>query len=134
MTLKTRQTLLLVAAIFNWVVGLSLFFVPDLFLSLLQVEPLTGRAFWLQQFAGLVFIFGLGYFWAARDFHGNRSIVRLAVLAKTGVAAIALINVVDGKINWPIMIPASADVIFACLFITALSYSDDSDTVDTQPA
>ena len=120
MTPESAQKLFLVTAIFNWVVALGLFFVPGLFLSLFFVAALPEQSLWVQQFAGLVFIFGFGYYWASRDFYSNQAIVRLAVYGKFGVTLIALFNVLDGDVSWQFMIPASADTVFACLFIVAL--------------
>ena len=40
------------------------------------------QTFWVQQFAGLVLMFGIGYFRASRDFEANANIIRLAVAAK----------------------------------------------------
>ena len=56
MTPESAQKLFLVAAIFNWIVALGLFFVPGLFLSLFFVAPLPEQSVWVQQFAGLVFV------------------------------------------------------------------------------
>ena len=120
MTPESAQKLFLVAAIFNWIIALGLFFVPGLFLSLFFVAPLPEQSVWVQQFAGLVFTFGCGYYWASRDFYSNQAIVRLAVYGKFGVALIGLLNVLDGDISWQFMIPASADAVFACLFIVAM--------------
>lgn len=120
MTPDTTKKMFLIAAIFNWIVALGFFFVPGVFLSLFFIAPLPEQSVWVQQFAGLVFMFGLGYYWASRDLHSNQAIVRLAVWAKWGVVLIGLLNVLSGDISWQFMIPASADGVFAVLFVMAL--------------
>lgn len=120
MTPDTTRKLFWVAALFNWIVALGFFFVPDMFLSLFFVTPVPEQSIWVQQFAGLVFFFGIGYYWASRDLYSNQGIVRLAVYAKFGVVLIGLLNVITGDISWQFMIPASADAVFAYLFIVAL--------------
>jgi hypothetical protein len=120
MSPDATKKMFLGAAIFNWIVALGLFFVPDIFLSAFFITPTPDQSVWVQLFAGLVFVFGFGYYWASRDFYNNRPIVRLAVWGKWSVVLIALLNVMSGDINWQFMIPAGADAVFAILFILAL--------------
>jgi hypothetical protein len=112
------------AAVFNWIIGLGLFLVPDIFLSLFFIAPTPDQSVWVQEFAGLVTVFGIGYYWAAKDFHNNRSIVRLAVWGKSAVVLIALLNVIRGDASWQFMIPAAGDAVFVVLFILALKSSE----------
>ena len=116
----TTSLMLLVAAVFNWVVALALFFAAPAFLDLFSAAPVPEQTLWVQQFAGLVFFFGVGYYQASRDFDANRNIIRLAVWAKFGVVLIGVLNVILGDISWHFLIPASADGIFAVLFLIAL--------------
>jgi hypothetical protein len=117
---ETASNIFLSGAIFNWAVALALFFIPRLFLNLLGVTPSPEQSLWVQQFAGLVFVFGIGYYWASRDFEANIQIIRLAVIGKAGVVLVGLLNVVTGDISWQFMLPASGDLIFVVLFIMAL--------------
>ena len=121
MTHESASKMFLAAALFNWFVAINLFFVPTMFLGLLFVTPTPEQSVWVQQFAGLVFFFGVGYFWASRDFDNNVQIIRLAVWAKSGVVAIGLLNVLMGDISWQFMLAASVDALFAVLFIQALN-------------
>lgn len=120
MTPEVSARMFLVAAIFNWAVALTLFFIPGIFLDLLVVTPTPEQSLWVQQFAGLVFVFGIGYYWASRNFQANIQIIRLAVIGKVGVVLIGVLNVVTGDISWQFMIPAAADAVFVTLFILAL--------------
>lgn len=110
----------LAAAIFNWVVAAGLFFLPNIFLGLFFISPGVDQLLWLQQFAGLVFVFGIGYYWAYRDLAANRAIIRLAIIGKFSVVLVGILNVQMGEISWQFMVPASVDAIFALLFIRAL--------------
>lgn len=120
MTSDTASKMFLVGAVFNWIVGATLFFMPNIFLSLFFVTPPVEQTLWIQQFGGLVFVFGIGYYWASRDFEVNQQIIRLAVIAKSAVVLVGLLNVLTGGISWQFMIPASADAIFVALFVLAL--------------
>ena len=117
---ETASNMFLGGAIFNWAVALTLFFIPGIFLNLLAVTPTPEQSLWVQQFAGLVFVFGIGYYWASRDFEANVQIIRLAVIGKAGVVLIGLLNVATGDVSWQFMLPASGDLIFVILFIMAL--------------
>ncbi|RLQ21044.1 hypothetical protein DWB85_14185 [Seongchinamella sediminis] len=108
------------AALFNWVVALGLFLIPGVFLGLFAVTPAPEQTLWTQQFAGLVFIFGIGYYQASKDLATLAPVIRLAVWGKWGVVAIAALNVLTGDISWQFLIPASADGVFAILFTLAL--------------
>ena len=115
-----RSRMFRLAALFNWVVGAGLLLIPGPFLGMIGVSPLPEQSLWIQQFAGLVFIFGFGYYQASRDFEKMAPLIRLAVWAKWGVVLIGLVNVFIGDISWQIMIPASADGVFAVLFMREL--------------
>jgi len=117
---KENKVLFLTAAIFNWTVGLLLAFKAGLLFDLFQVTPVPTEPLFLQLFAWLVFAFGVGYFWASRDFAANASIIRLGVPAKLGVVLIALACVLNGVVSWQIMILASVDMVYAFLFWRAL--------------
>ena len=117
---QTASNMFLGGAIFNWAVALTLFFIPGVFLNLLSVTPTPQQSVWVQQFAGLVFVFGIGYYWASRDFEANIQIIRLAVIGKAGVVLIGVLNVVIGDVSWQFMLPASGDLIFVVLFVMAL--------------
>ena len=117
---ETASNMLLGGAIFNWVAALPLFFIPGFFLNLLSVTPAPQQSLWVQQFAGLVFVFGIGYYWASRDFEANIQIIRMAVIGKAGVVLIGLLNVATGDVSWQFMLPVSGDLIFVILFVMAL--------------
>jgi hypothetical protein len=120
MTPEARSKMFFVAAIFNWMVGVTLFFIPNFFLDLFFVSPGVDQSLWIQQFAGLVFVFGIGYYWASKDFSANLGLIRLAIIAKSSVVLVGVFNVLMGGISWQFMIPASFDAIFVVLFIQAL--------------
>ncbi len=121
MTRESASKMFFAAALFNWMVAVSLFFIPEVFFTVFFVAPAPEQTLWVQQFAGLVFFFGLGYYWASRDFDRNVQIIRLAVWAKSGVVVIGLLNVLMGDISWQFMLAASVDALFVVLFIQALN-------------
>lgn len=121
MSPSAASRMFLAAAIFNWVVAAALFFIPNVLLDLLSISPRVEQTLWVQEFAGLVLMFGIGYFWAFRDFEANANIIRLAVAAKSLVVLIGLLNVFAGQISWQFMLVASIDALFVVLFVVALN-------------
>ena len=117
---ETASRIFLAGAIFNWAVAITLFFIPGIFLALLSITPAPEQSLWVQQFAGLVFVFGIGYYWASRDFEANVQIIRMAIVGKSGVVLIGLFNVMSGDVSWQFMLPASGDLIFVILYVMAL--------------
>ena len=117
---ETVSKIFLGGAVFNWIVAGSLFFIPEVLLNLFAVTPTPEQSLWVQQFAGLVFVFGIGYYWASRNFEANIQIIKLAVIGKAGVVLIGVLNVMSGSISWQFMLPASADAVFVILFVMAL--------------
>ena len=120
MTAKAIRALFLTAAIFNWLVGLALLFDAALLFELFRVTPLPTEPLFVQLFAWLVIVFGVGYFWASRDPAGNVPIIKLGVLGKCSVFLVCLAGIAMGSVSWQMMILASADLLYAFLFWRSL--------------
>ena len=109
------------AAAFNWAVALALAFLARPLFELFRVSPAPTEPLFLQLFAWLVFVFGIGYWWVARDPLVNRPIIRLGILGKWSVFLAALILVLADAVSWQIMLLAGGDGIFALFFGLALA-------------
>ncbi|MEH6634244.1 MAG: hypothetical protein V7700_01940 [Halioglobus sp.] len=131
MSHSSHKLLFTVAAGFNWLVGLILFFNADLLLELLHITPVPIETTFLRLFAGLVFVFGFGYYAAGSDLKTNAPVIRLGGIAKLMVVAIAAYEVVLGNISWQLMLVASADLIFALLFFRALRIAITNQNITT---
>ena len=131
MSPSSHKLLFTVSAGFNWLVGLILFFNADLLLELLHITPLPIETTFLRLFAGLVFVFGFGYYAAGSDLKTNAPVIRLGGIAKLMVVAIAAYEVVLGNISWQLMLVASADLIFALLFFRALRIAITNQNITT---
>ena len=115
-----NKQLMYSAAIFNWLIAIAFTAAPNLvYTYLLSGEPPAGQAM-LYLFAGLVFVFGIGYFWAGRNFESNISIVKLGIIGKLTVFAIALITGFLGLSTMLFLAAAFVDFIYALLFIRAV--------------
>lgn len=105
----------LTAAIFNWLVGLSLAFDTTQMATSMGLETVPYDAFYSPVTGMFIFLFGLLYFAVWRDL-GNRAIVLIGTIGKLGAFALTMSAV------WRGLAPASMgglvviDLIYAALF------------------
>ena len=114
------RLMLQTAAAFNGLVALGLAVDVEMLFGWFRVTPSPTEPLFVYLFAWLVFAFGVGYFWASRDPAGNRPLIRLGIVGKLGVVAVALVSTVTGVVSWQLMILAGADLVYAVLFWRAL--------------
>ena len=120
MTESFSRKMFWTAAIFNWAVALILALRAPLLFELFSVTPVPSEALFLQLFAWLVFVFGIGYYWAASDPVANAPVIRLGILGKSSVVLVSIACVAAGVVSWQMLILASADAVYAVLFLRAL--------------
>jgi hypothetical protein len=120
MNRETSHKLLLVAALFNWMVGTALIVDAAWLMGLFRVTPLPTEPLFVYLFAWLVIVFGIGYYWSARDPVAYAPVIRLGVIGKLGVVAVVLLATLQGHTSWQMNIVSSADLVFAVLFIAVL--------------
>lgn len=116
-----RPALFLIAALWNWSIAVSAFALPGLVYRLTMPIPAPDNLAMTYLFMGLVLVFGIGYFWAWQDFARNAPLVRLGVVGKLTVFFIATIAMLTGQIGVLLFVIAFGDLIFALLFLRALS-------------
>lgn len=106
------------SAIFNFTAAFSMLFVPELlFKILLMSDRLTTEAIpWLHQFAGLVFVFGIGYWVISRNPMLHKDIVWMGCIGKIVVFSIAWIDIAlfDAPVGFGVLV--IADLLFAIFF------------------
>jgi len=116
----TRKKMLISAACFNWLAALALLLIPATLFQLFRITPLPAEPLFLHLFAVVVFVFGIGYYWAAIDFVRNAPIVRLGMIGKLAVFVTGLVNTLLGNVSWQIMLLVSVDLLYAVLFFMTL--------------
>jgi hypothetical protein len=108
------------AAWFNWVAGGAVAVNAGWLFGLFRITPLPTEPLFLQLFAWLVIVFGIGYFWASRDPVVNVPVIKLGMIGKLSVVLVSLACVLTGSISWQIMLLVSADLLYVILFWRAL--------------
>ncbi len=117
-----------VAALWNWLAALLFMAMAVLDLQVLSlfltIKPVS--YLWFNLFFGVVFVFGLGYFWAARDLGMNRNIVKMGAIGKTWVFILILGEWWAGAVTVLAALAGTVDLVFAILFVQALRQSKDA--------
>lgn len=88
--------------------------------GLFRITPLPTETLFLQLFAWLVIVFGIGYFWVSRDPVANVPIIKLGMIGKLSVVLVSLACVLTGSVSWQMMLLVSVDLLYAILFWRAL--------------
>lgn len=112
------------AAGYNWSIAAAGLLAPGLTYKMLMPISAPQNLAMTWMFMALVATFGLGYFWASRDFEANRSVVKLGVAGKCAVFFLAPILYFQGQIEFLFLLAAIGDAVFAGLFAWALSDKD----------
>ena len=108
-----------IAALFNWVVAASLAAPGGLTWKILGM-PEPEQKLFVHLAALLIAVFGLAYWWVARNPAGKRPLIELAVVGKLGVFALAAGHLVFGALPLMVFGLSIGDLVFAVLFIRVL--------------
>lgn len=117
-----QTNLFRISAIFNITIGLALLFNHQWFFTLFGYE-ITAEDAYLAfiQVAGIAIAsFGVGYYWASKDFQKNSGLIQLGAIAKIGVFAVFLSIYIQNSNILPLFIAGSLDLTFAALFFIEL--------------
>lgn len=118
------RILFLFAAAWNWVISALFFFFYGKIFSSLNMRPLNYPAT-LKLFMCLVFVFGLGYYWAYKDANKNIPVIKMGAIGKTFIFMILFYYCFITKgIPVILVIPGVVDLIFAILFVEFLIHAN----------
>ena len=120
MTSKSIRIMFTTAAWFNWLAGGAVAVNAELLFGLFRITPQPTEPLFLQLFAWLVIVFGIGYFWASRDPVANAPVIKLGMIGKLSVVLVSLAAVLTGNVSWQIMLLVFVDLLYAILFWRAL--------------
>ena len=109
-----------IGALWNWSVSLSFALGYKILFPLFGME-LPNYLVFFMMFLGLVFVYGIGYFWVSRDINKNHDIVRMGIIGKLIVFVALLWAWVDGEVPVILVGAGIVDLIFTILFIIFLN-------------
>ncbi len=116
---SAQQSMFRFAAFYNFAVAIILGLFQKTILPWLGMEPLVNEAF-LHLFLGLVFIFGIGYYWVSLDVT-QRAIVWLGILGKSLVVLLLFIHAFQGNVSWRLASLGLVDLWYAIRFVRFLA-------------
>ena len=112
----------LVAAIWNWTLAIA-------FLVLLRIDinyflatglVIPNTMLWFDSFMGLVFAFGLGFYFVSKSVKENHGLIQMAVFEKFWVFIIGVIWFILGQASVLVVLFVTGDLILGLLFIEDL--------------
>ncbi len=109
------------AAIFNWVVGVSLMFDSSGLAASMGIEAMRYDALYSPVLGWLVIAFGLLYFAVSRDLAQNRTIVWVGALGKAGTVVLTWAAWLRGEAPVSLAMLVAVDVIYTLLFVWFLA-------------
>lgn len=120
---KYYKSLFLVAAIWNWGMGvvftvLTVFFLPFALPTFGAEMPPS--LVWMHGFFFLIFVIGFAFFFASFDVKNNLAVVKFAIIDKFLIFPVMLLYFLLGDISFSAVVPALIDVVFAVLFLECL--------------
>jgi len=112
----------LTAALWNWIFAIAFLVLPRIDMNYFLVTGLVipNTMLWFDSFMGLVFAFGLGFYFVSRNLKENHGLIQMAVFEKTWVFLIAILWSVFGQASIWVIAFATVDMVFGLLFIEDL--------------
>jgi hypothetical protein len=110
------RTAMFATAVMNFGAAV-LFLPPSAALRALAGFPAVAPAVYLATVALFVALFGAGYLWVAMTGRADPLFVGLSAAGKTGFVVLVAGFAASGAVPWRAALAASADLVFAALFV-----------------
>jgi len=112
-----------IAAIWNWVLAVGFLILPridiDYFAIAGPVAP-PPTLLWFDSFFGLVFAFGLGFYFISMSITDNYGLIMISVFEKTWVFVMGLSYFLLAQASIWVIVVVAGDLLFGILFIEDL--------------
>ncbi len=119
---RYHRLMFLTAALWNWILGAAFFVLPRIdvgyFPSTGLVIPNT--LLWFDSFVGLVFVFGLGFYFVSQNMMENHGLIKMAVFEKSWVFLVGVAWFFLGQASILVVLFVTVDLIFGLLFVENL--------------
>ena len=120
---KYYKNMFLIAALWNWMIGIIFFLLTIFMLPTLAAQydlEIPPSLIFIHGFLGVVFVIGIGFFLVSRDITKNHGIVQMCVVEKFLVFILFLAYFFIGAYNFLLVIPTIIDLLFGILFLEFL--------------
>lgn len=116
---RKYKNLFRIGAAFNFLISTAMF-VPQISFPILGISPIPDTSIYLHLAAGVVGLFGYGYFLASKNFPTNSNLIEFGIAGKVGVNFFAGLHVYLGTISRQIFLVTAWDILFTILFTRAV--------------
>ena len=108
-----------IAAIWNWILAVGFLLLPRIDIGLFSLAgPMDppNTLLWFDSFFGLVFAFGLGFYFISKSTTENHGLIKISIFEKCWVFIIGLYYFVIAQASIWVIIVVSGDLLFGILF------------------
>jgi len=117
---KAYQNLFLIAALYDFVLGIAFFFfLPFFFEEIYNIAAPIYPSFY-QGGAAFVFVMGVGFYFVYRNMYRNVDIVKIGITFKSVYTALAFYYVFIENMPWVFSIFGFLDIVFIVFFVLFL--------------
>ena len=109
-----------IAAIWNWILAVGFLILPRIdigYFSIAGPVEAPPTLLWFDSFFGLVFAFGLGFYFISKSITENHGLIKISVFEKTWVFAMGLYYFLIAQASIWVVIVVAGDLLFGLLFI-----------------
>jgi hypothetical protein len=112
-----------IAAIWNWILAIGFLILPRIDIGYFAiagpVDP-PNTMLWFDSFFGLVFAFGLGFYFISKSTTENHGLIKISVFEKTWVFVMGLYYFLIAQASIWVIVVVSGDLLFGLLFLEDL--------------
>ena len=119
---RYHKILFTIAAIWNWVLAVAFLVLPRIDINYFYVagDTIPPTLLWFDGFMGLLFAFGIGFYFVSLSTERNHDFIKIACFEKVWVFIIPLYYILIAEATLLVLVFAVGDLIFGFLFMEDL--------------
>ncbi|MHA1770951.1 MAG: hypothetical protein ACTSYL_07260 [Candidatus Thorarchaeota archaeon] len=117
-----HRSMYLVAAIWNWILAVTFLILPRIDINYFSLagDTIPPTLLWFDEFMGLVFAFGIGFYIISLDIHQNHGLIQISIFEKVWVFIIGVSYFLVSQASILLVAIVTGDLIFGLLFLEDL--------------
>ncbi len=117
-----HRLLFLIAALWNWTLAIAFFALPRIDVGYFAAFGLEipNTMLWFDSLMGLIFVFGIGFYFVSQNMMENHGLIMMALFEKTWIFLAGVSWFFLGQASLWVVLFATVDLIFGILFIEDL--------------
>ncbi len=121
--LSYHKNMYTIAAIWNWILAVGFLILPRIDIGYFSIAgPVAPppTLLWFDSFFGLVFAFGLGFYFISKSTTENHGLIKISIFEKTWVFVMGLYYFLIAQASIWVVVVVSGDLLFGLLFFEDL--------------